>query len=87
MLPKLRAKQPNVLLIPFIGIWVVVLDSQNRNTLSLLISGILILAVSCAMAEEPASRKSFFLASGIGAHVPRRHQPRMVRSALSLRLR
>jgi hypothetical protein len=53
MLPKVRAKQPNVLLIAFIGIWVVVLDSQNRNILPLLISGILILAVSSAIAQEP----------------------------------
>jgi hypothetical protein len=52
MLPKVRAKQPNVLLIAFIGIWVVVLDSQNRNILPLLISGILILAVSSAIAQE-----------------------------------
>jgi hypothetical protein len=40
------------LLIAFIGIWVDVLDNQNRYILPLLISGILILAVSSAIAQE-----------------------------------
>ena len=40
------------LLIAFIGIWVDVLDNQNRNILPLLISGILILAVGPAIAQE-----------------------------------
>ena len=40
------------LLIAFIGIWVDVLDNQNRYILPLLISGVLILAVSSAIAQE-----------------------------------
>ena len=40
------------LLIAFIGIWVDVLDNQNRYILPLLISGILTLAVSSAIAQE-----------------------------------
>ena len=40
------------LLIAFIGIWVDVLDNQNRYILPLLISGIRILAVSSAIAQE-----------------------------------
>ena len=36
----------------FIGIWVDVLDNQNRYILPLLISGILVLAVSSAIAQE-----------------------------------
>src|ERR1700726_4476629 len=36
----------------FIGIWVAVLDNQNRYILPLLVSGILILAVSSAIAQE-----------------------------------
>ncbi len=40
------------LLIAFIGIWVDVLDNQNRYILPLLISGILVLAVSSAIAQE-----------------------------------
>jgi len=39
-------------LIAFIGIWVAVLDNQNRYVLPLLISGTLILAVSSAIARE-----------------------------------
>jgi hypothetical protein len=52
MLPKVRTNQPNVLLIAFIRTWIVVVGSQNRNILSLLISGILILAVGSAIAQE-----------------------------------
>ena len=40
------------LLIAFIGIWVDILDNPNRYILPLLISGILILAVSSAIAQE-----------------------------------
>ncbi len=40
------------LLIAFIGIWVDVLVNQNRYILPLLISGVLILAVSSAIAQE-----------------------------------
>ena len=39
-------------LIAYISIWVVILDHQNRYILSLLISGILILAAGPAIAQE-----------------------------------